>query len=437
MAEILLFLSIIMIAGFGFAFVARRPFDAVFFFLCLFCYRHVPSIFYLFGFDGGGDFFASARQSGAMIEMALIMLSFMVFTYAGFFLFRKTHITTGIFPDYRYDKSALLLILGILALSLFGFYVAWAPIQQAGGNIFKAIYLVRNLDFYEGLSFLKKFSQFGAFLSAAYLVDLLLRKKRRTDNAVPWRYIAFIGGLFIFNMGCSFIMGGKGFIIYPLAFTAITYAVCAHQKPLRALLLPVIALIGLIFVLQFVRITLVKESSVDDPVSYIYGALHFDVMDSNIVFIDTLGVYHQESFGESFIHGIAGVVPRAIWPDKPTQITVGGAFKESLSPNSNGGWPVFAYNQWYASFGWAGLIFGGLLTGMILASIQAKCGQYRDNPYCVYLSLIFVLYALSPTGIKNEFFMNYIFFVVPLFIFKALTLKKWERWLFPQAVLSR
>ena len=428
MHEIMLFITVICVVGFGFLVVAKRPFDAMGFFLCFVAYRHLPSIFYLFGFSGESAFFDNVRHSSAMVEMALIFMVFMVFTYLGYLVFNRVRFGQSLFPDYSAPKSDLLILAGIITLTICAFIVAWIPIQQTG-DIFEAINLVRNLDFYEGLNVLKKFIQFATLLSSAYIVDLIVRKRRGAH--IDTKFIGLIAALFILNLFFSFIMGGKGFIIWPLAFMAISYAVCATKKPMQFISLTCLALVVLVLSLQFTRIIFVKEASIKDPISYLYGALHFDVMDGNLIFIDTLGTLHDEETGETFANGLAGVVPRFLWPDKPVQITAGGDFKESLLPRSRGGWPVFAYNQWFSSFGWLGVITGGFLTGWLLRQIQTKYSQMTHDPFSTYIAYILILYVVSPTGINNGIFINYIFFVIPLFIFQFLTQARWGRLLTP------
>ena len=418
MHEAMLFITVICVIGFGFLVCVKRPFDAMGFFLCFVAYRHLPSIFYLFGFSGESAFFGNVRHSSAMVEMALIFMVFMAFVYAGYTIFNRVKLGQSLFPDYSAPKSDLLILAGIITLTICAFIVAWIPLKQAGG-VFEAVNLVRNLDFYEGLNVLKKFIQFATLLSSAYIVDLIVRKRHGAQ--ISLKFIMLIAGLLIANLFFSFIMGGKGFIIWPLAFMAISYAVCATKKPLQFITITCLALVVLVLSLQFTRIIFVKEARIKDPISYIYGALHFDVMDGNLIFIDTLGTLHEEETGETFAHGLAGVVPRFLWPDKPTQITAGGDFKESLLPGSHGGWPVFAYNQWFSSFGWLGVIVGGFLTGWLLRQIQTKYSQMTRDPFCTYISYVLILYVVSPTGINNGIFMNYIFFVIPLFIFNVLT----------------
>lgn len=424
MQELFLFTTIVCVIAFGFLTMVKRPFDAMCFFLCFVIYRHIPSIFYLFGFDGGNLFFDGIRNGSAMSEMALVFMIFMGSLYTAYAVLSKTRLGQSLFPDYTPPKSDFMILMGLLILTTCAFFVAWIPIQRAGG-IFDAINLVRNLNFYEGVTVLKKFVQFATFISCAYVVDLIIRKQRGANFS--WTYIGLIFCILCINIFFSFIMGGKGFIVFPLGFMALTYAVCATKKPMRVIAFASLILFAVILSLQFVRITFVKESSIRNPVDYVYGALHFDVMDGNIIFIDTLGTLHDEELGETFAAGLAGVIPRAIWPDKPTHITAGGAFKQSLLPGASGGWPVFAYNQWYSSFGWFGVIAGGFLSGWVLRIIQERYGRMTFDPFSVYISYIFILYVLSPTGMRNEIFMNYIFFVVPLFMFKFLTHARWGR----------
>lgn len=422
--QLVMIATLIFILATGFILTARKPFDAMFFFLGLVIYRHFPALLYPFHLHGQGHYIKEALAGDALLLMALVFSLFMLSLYGGYVLMKRAAPGQSIFPAYLYSKSHNLVLLGIIVLTLGGFFVAYIPLKQSGGDVFKAIYLVRQMEFYEGISFLKKFVQFGTLLSGLAMVDLLVRRKRGEGYSLA--RLLVLSGLLAINLGYGFIMGGKGYIIFPLAFMAITYAVCACKRPLRALMVPIMLLVLLILSLQFIRLTLVKEGHVKDPLDAAYGALHFDVMDSNVVFLDTLGTLHSEETGESFINGALGVVPRFLWAGKPAQINAGGAFKQALNPGSSGAWPVFAYNQWFSSFGWGGLIVGGFLSGWVLALIQARYGQHRKDTYSIFISLVMVFYFVTPTGLQNEVFMNYIFVVLPLFLFKFCTQGQWS-----------
>ncbi len=424
MQEITLFSSVAITMLFGLLTVTKKNLDAMFVFLLFIGIFHAASFLYLFGISGSSEFLPDALQGDAAYRLSAIFTVFILSTYLSYAVFLKTSVAHALFPNYTSKRSDKMMILGIIVLTLMALSVSMYALYKAGG-IFKAADLVRHKNLFEGLSVLKKIVLFATLLNAAYLIDLITR--RRKNEKIPLSLIYFFTATLAVNLFSSFLMGGKGIVVFPLAFMLFTALVCTTKRPIRTFILSLMALMALVISLQLTRITLVKQSTIKNPINTVYGALHLNVLDTNLVFINTLGKLHHVEIGDPFAKGLIGIIPRSIWKNKPEQIDPGGAFKRSLKPGSEGAWPIFGYNQWYASYGWAGVIIGGILTGLIISAIQGRYARHRGSPINMYISFMMNFYLLTPAGIGSNIFINYIFFVAPLFIFGALTGHHWDK----------
>ena len=99
--------------------------------------------------------------------------------------------------------------------------------------------------------------------------------------------------------------------------------------------------------------------------------------------------------GEDFWNGLAGSVPRRIWPDKPDPLP-GKWFRQQYEPWTRNGWPVGAPTIWYLNFGWVGLLLGGMISGGVVAGISRR---YR---------------VASKSGLNTAMTFTLMGFVVPL-----------------------
>ncbi|MCB1006537.1 MAG: hypothetical protein KDB35_20300, partial [Acidimicrobiales bacterium] len=68
--------------------------------------------------------------------------------------------------------------------------------------------------------------------------------------------------------------------------------------------------------------------------------------------------------GEDFVYGAVNWVPRVLWEGKPAGNVPGQWFRQVYEPDRENGWPMGAAGEWYLNFGAAGVIVGGLVTGL-------------------------------------------------------------------------
>lgn len=97
--------------------------------------------------------------------------------------------------------------------------------------------------------------------------------------------------------------------------------------------------------------------------------------------------------GETLVGGLVGIIPRALWPDKPISSfgnTFGREFEIISWTNETTAINVPWIVDWYWNFGDSGVIFGMLLTGLLLGLIDRNYNGVYLAPFdlAVGLSLI-------------------------------------------------
>lgn len=122
---------------------------------------------------------------------------------------------------------------------------------------------------------------------------------------------------------------------------------------------------------------------------------------------------HRFRNGEDFFNGAVGVVPRAVWPEKPQAIAPGKWFRQVYEPQKVNGWPMGAAALWFLNFGWLGLVFGGFLSGLALGMVAAAQRRAPDNGFNTAAAVVTGVYVLG-LGWDNETLIRFVIWLVPL-----------------------
>jgi oligosaccharide repeat unit polymerase len=234
-------------------------------------------------------------------------------------------------------------------------------------------------------AFLDQLQYFGYVLPS--LTALVIA--RRGFILQAWLSIAASGIMLAFMA-----QGGGRRLIGVTVGAAILVWVQAQEKiDVRKLTLAAVAVVGLLTIMQFmlnVRNLGYQEFEFRGESDYDY--LHVDDNFLRLAQVIELvpAEYPYLQFGQVWFT-IIRPIPRVLWPGKPVDPgfdlpTALGAKGVSLSMSIIG--------EWYISFGWLTVIFGGWLHGRLARSINAlrDVEEFRSNPI-VYGLAVMVLVA--------------------------------------------
>lgn len=427
--SIVFFFCVLMTSAYIITVLSKHFFDAPFIFaIHILVLMGIPPLLQALGFEPANKIFHINNPGNVNIKLALILCLFVFGVTIGALGFRRTNLGQLILPDYKYARSDGMFLIGISVLTFCSFLVVLFPLRDANFNIIQAIANVRFEGyFFSGLNVFRQFVFFAAILSGGffvYLSKLKYERVREISNTV----IYYIVILFILNIIFSLILGGKSFVIFPLFGTLLAYILCRSKINYTALGLCGLTLLIVIVGLQFFRTKVVTDMHVSHGET-VYNGLYFIIYDTTLAYLEADEEFLDTKLGEDFGNSFIAIIPRFLWPEKPTsQISAGNRFAHALQPHKDnpGGRPPYGMAQWYVNFGWIGVIFGGVLTGWILTILQEKYSDFRQNPFSFIIMWHFIFMVLGPWpgGIHNTSLMNYILYILPLFIFKWLTHKK-------------
>ena len=127
-----------------------------------------------------------------------------------------------------------------------------------------------------------------------------------------------------------------------------------------------------------------SEESLLTQVSLAMNATYFEAL--SLVQRDFPGTYERWG-GRPFVNGLAGVVPRALWPGKPDGVAIGAEFRQLYEPLARNGWPVGSVGEWLIAFGLAGVVVGSVVSGVALGLAGNRLQQTGALPYAAAIGL--------------------------------------------------
>jgi hypothetical protein len=118
--------------------------------------------------------------------------------------------------------------------------------------------------------------------------------------------------------------------------------------------------------------------------------------------------------GKDFAYGFLGSVPRKIWPEKPDPLP-GKWFRQTYQPQVRNGWPVGAPTIWYMNYGWAGIIVGGIISGVVVGAVAKRyrlAPRHGINTAVTYFAMVFVF----PLGFSSQSPLAWLTWGLPLLL---------------------
>ncbi len=427
MIALTLYLAAILLpAGVLYAVIVKRHFDVCSFYIFGHLLLFVPAAL-LMGFgmrSGDPNPFLVNIDFGQALSMQGLIFALHGFGLAGgYLLFARTGLGRAALPYFSENRSNMMTMIGLVVLTLINAAIIAGPLFQSG-SLLGAVFLIRNEFYFSGVNYLRVFLVVGTFLCAAHFAHMLRHRKAERFSGIA---IVFVGALFVLNLLFSAALGGKGFIIYPFIFFLLALYARQLYRRIGMLIMLFMVFITAVVGLQQIRVEMVNDNQNLSSWDYAYTGLRFRLFEDNLVYLGSAGKLHETEMGEDFVNGTLGPVPRSLWPQKPDEITAGARFKRQLMPQSSGGWPPYGMNQWYMNFGWLGVIVGGVVTGLLLQALQCVYVDYQTNTYSFVIMMVFLVRFLINGGIDNMFLVEYVFYILPLFIFARLTDKRLYR----------
>lgn len=403
--------------------LGRGSSDVVLLFVLVFClfYGFRPLLFVL-GLDVPypTELFFPEELPGQLTRTLLALSLYLAMAMVGIAAVTRSG-ARGWAPFFAQGETDLRRALTVtLVLTAFGALVSAYLLVRFGGvgGVIVAGKLEKELS---GLYVLRTISAVGAVLATTTFLDF------RRQGSTRWMLTAVPLVCAVANALFVFLWGSRGTLIVIGAILVL-----GMQRPRRRatrprrekvwlrLMLAVVLVVVAASGMRMVRDTLTRgevqegyaSASVWRQASVGTNSIYFDA--AMLAFRDWPSRQRLRG-GEDFANGVVGVVPRAIWKDKPTAIPPGKWFRQVYEPRRVNGWPMGSAALWYLNFGWWGLPLGGLLSGLVIGVVAACQRRRPRSGFNVGVAVVATVFVL-PLGVDNQALMKFVIWLVPLWV---------------------
>jgi oligosaccharide repeat unit polymerase len=354
-------------------------------------------------------------SSDALLVSFLFFLSLLVF-YIGYYSRGKNYSVSSLYLEMQKEKIAYLLILTV--------------------TIVNALLLIYQVSEVGGLAQLIFQSRHGLFESTSYVfqkipnIVLLLT----TFLFLHVRKKKFSILILLINMGIVLAYGERGAVVITFLMIALYYLNSGkYSKKIFYIfiggLLLLTTILGMARTYIFegesktssnqTLIEVIENIKPEEASMKVLSAFNVETTDNFLVVYQDFDNIYDFHLGYDFFLGVAGIIPRYFWQDKPTEIQIGGWFRSKYMPGS-GGKPISSLGDYWLNFWWLGVFIVMYLTGILFRRISDLTKQ-NSSSYSLFLLFFFYL---SGFGIVSQnFLINFIFYGIPIFVFFILTFK--------------
>ncbi len=183
-------------------------------------------------------------------------------------------------------------------------------------------------------------------------------------------YLVLLASVIIFNL----VLGNKSEIVFAAISSGLFYLHNTRKSHTLRNSILALVLLTLLGVINMLRGTGLEDITEEYTLGEVVGEGLFAVLQSNesiAAHISMYGVVSQDvdpTWGSSFVSLAASLVPSSLWPDRPEQIYY--HYQRAMDLPENQGFTIHHATGWYLNFGSAGIILGGVVLGLVWASLH-------------------------------------------------------------------
>lgn len=270
-----------------------------------------------------------------------------------------------------------------------------------------------------GLYVLRIFPAVGAVVASTLVLETAPSVRRNSGLLVGGLAATLLNCLYVFMWGSRSLFVVVGALLV-LGLGRKTLQFRPSSTMVWRLVLASLMVVAIAGGLRIARDTLTQgavqdvysQGSTWRQASLATNSIQFDA--TMLAFRDWPDVYPYRG-GTDYVNGALGVIPRSVWPGKPAQVTPGAWFRQVYEPGKVNGWPMGAATLWYLNFGWAGLAFGGLLSGVVVGVIASAQRRAPPGGWNLAVALVLVVFVFG-LGWDSETPIRMVIWLVPLWL---------------------
>ena len=326
----------------------------------------------------------------------------------------------------------------IIALVLFSIPGALAAMTalSSGGGLAGSVQLVRSDSLFGGAGIIRKIPQVALALSSAAVAYENLRRRRaprmtgsgslqvRTARRSMSRLmiVGIITG--VVNLIANLSFGDRSSLLIPVALGWLVSRLMLKRRSVVRGMTVALAFFVALVVLGSAR---GAWRSGDDweglsadqfSLNGVVDAVNLESFDRLMLLMQDFDDSSSWRWGEDFTTGFKGVIPRALWNDKPANLSSGTWFRSYYLGGQSSGWPLIAWGEWYLNFGALGVVLSGVLAGLTYRAIHERYRGFEHDPMAAGFMCLIVFFVF-PQGIVAYSPIIAVIWLLPLHIFSG------------------
>jgi len=269
-----------------------------------------------------------------------------------------------------------------------------------------------------------------------YILLIYVVVKKKSVFSLLGLFTFFLG---VLNMAYPFIESSRSDAMYVLINTGlIIYYLKGGIKWRQLITVVLIASVALV-IMTSLRETHSKINSQTEvstnPLAIMVGSLNFLGVDKTSQIIDKMPERMNYQFGGTLFLWVLAPIPRTMWPQKPDMTEgreIGELIYQKRDENSpGGGVPPGFIAEMYLNFGYAGVIAGLFISGLVIKLFYNAFKKIRDKSMfglVVYI-LVFVPFTLKLMG--SDFsgcIVKIFYYIIPVYIIMKLVQKSPQKY---------
>jgi hypothetical protein len=271
-----------------------------------------------------------------------------------------------------------------------------------------------------GLYFLRQVGSLAVFISLATVLCAIARN--RMHDRVRETWIVVLGlACFIFGIACTYAWGNRMSAAFGTLGLVLGLMSLRRSFSWVRFALSVGVILALLTGLRLVRDLSTAgrmytiEQADGNAVQVVMVSTHGTRFDALMLLLRDIHHLIPVRWGLDFYYGLLSIVPRLVWDEKPAKLFPGEWFRQVYEPAVINGWPFTTPGEWLVNFGLLGLVFGGILSGVVFRGIQLRYSDIATNPFTIVLTLI-VGGLVFDHGVNTLWLQSYVWWIPPLFI---------------------
>lgn len=340
-------------------------------------------------------------------------------------------------------------VIALIVITIPGAIAAFIAARH-GQSLSGTVAIVRGEGFLDQVSFLRKLPQVALALSSAAVAYEVWSRRARNGSGERLiaardkgssRALLVVGiGTGIVNLLANLSFGDRSSLLIPVVLGWLVSRLMFKRRSLvRGAVVVVAAAVVLVYLGGARSAWKAGPGHEVDlqlsSVETITDAVNFESSDRLMLLMQDWRDPASWRWGEDFVIGIRGVVPRALWENKPDHLSTGTLFRGFYTGNENSGWPLKGWGEWYLEFGPLGVLVGGLLAGVTFRALDERYRGFERDPFAAGFMCLLVFYVF-PNGIITYTPIIALLWLLPMHIVSGRMFRR-RRPRAPSSVASR